>query len=455
MKVKTINRKFLVTFVMIIMVVFLGAALMADDFDDDEFSEDSEGSGLLSGIQFTGFLEIEQGRNITNAGPLREGPESGRNDWMMANRRFRLQTSKTGDKGGIYAKLDFIRDEITNKTYIDIRELRLQYKVLSWMDISVGRQVSTWGVADMLFINDLFPKNWVANFQGRDMESMKDSSTSLRVTSYLKSWTLDVVYHPKFSPDTTPTGCYFNVFDPNSGGLIANRASCGEAPYNEKVSNSKKHSEVAVSLKKRFGSQEISLFGYRGFYKNPKGITMMGEMLLPYYPDLTVIGASTEGQLGPGILTAEVGYYNSREDKDGNNHFIENSMLKLLVGYRMDFSANLSLGGQWYQERMMDYEAYEQSVMMNPYRKKEAHNTFTLRVTYKAQQETLWLNIFTYYRPQDKDHFTRLDITKRFDDNFAITAGANIFTGEEHYEDREFGMLRHDDNVYIRLKYNF
>lgn len=287
------------------------------------------------------------------------------------------------------------------------------------------------------------------------MESMKDSSTSLRLTSYFGKWTLDMVYHPKFSPDTTPTGHYFSVFDPNSGQLIANRGDYEDRYQSSKITNNLKHSEYAVSLKRRIGSQEVSLYGYKGFYKNPKGLMMWDGMLMPYYPDLSVIGASTEGQVGPGILTTEIGYYNSEEDKDGNNPLIENSMLKFLIGYRMDFSAHLAMGFQWYQELMMDYDAYEQSMMMNPFKKKRAHNTFTVRLTYKAQRETLWVNIFTYLRPDDKDTFTRLDITKRLDDHFSVTLGANVFTGKTHYEDREFGMLRHDDNVYVRFKYNF
>jgi hypothetical protein len=200
---------------------------------------------------------------------------------------------------------------------------------------------------------------------------------------------------------------------------------------------------------------EIALYGYTGSYKNPRSLSVTDGVLGPYYPDLKVIGASGEGQLGPGIFSFETGYYYSPEDKNGANPLIENSYFKYLLGYKVDVSAHLALGVQWYQERMMDYEAYSQSMQANPYRKKEAHNTFTLRVTYKAQQETLWFNLFSYIRPEDKDGFTRLDISKRLDDHFAITLGANVFTGKAHYEDREFGMMRHDDNIYLRLKYNF
>lgn len=434
----------------LLFIIFLLVPGYAQEDDFAEFEEENKSSSPL-GIVFSGFLEIEQGRNITGKGPLRSNGNS--LDWIMANRRFRLEAVKTTDRGGIYAKIDFNRDEVTGKTELDIRELRLQYRLFDWLDLSIGRQVSTWGVADMLFINDLFPKNWNANFSGREMEYMKDSSTSFRATSYFGGFILDLVYHPRFTADTTPAGIYFSVFDPNSGGLTGN-------PGGDSVSNMVKpasggNDEVAISLKKKIGNLEFALYGYRGFFKNPKGVAMESGSLRPYYPELSVLGASVEGQVGPGIFSSEIGYYDSREDRDGTNPMIENSLFKFLLGYRIDLNANLSAGVQWYREIMSDYSAYEQSVGYNPYRKKKNHDTFTVRLTYKAMQDTLFANLFTYIRPQDKDSFTRIDITKKINDNFSVTAGISIFTGKENYSDREFGMLRHDDNIFVRLRYSF
>jgi hypothetical protein len=331
----------------------------------DEFSEfEDSSSSNPAGLEFSGFAEIEQGGNITGGGPMRD---AGVNDWMMANRRFRLKTSKELDKAAFFVKLDFIQDDVANRSFADIRELRLTYTPFTWVDMSIGKQVSTWGVGDMLFINDLFPKNWVANFQGRDMESLKDSSTSLRITSYLSSnISFDVVYHPEFTPDTTPAGCYVSVYDPNSGGVVKNQNSCTPNETHRET-GTYKDGEIASSLKMKIFEQEASLYYYRGFYKNPKGIefnTSTG-LFTPYYPELTVYGASIEGQMGPGIWAAEVGYYHSREDEDGDKYLIENSSFKSLLGYRVDFTSSFSVGVQWYQETMKNYDEYEASVMSN------------------------------------------------------------------------------------------
>ena len=109
---------------------------------------------------------------------------------------------------------------------------------------------------------------------------------------------------------------------------------------------------------------------------------------------------------------------------------------------------------------MLKYNEYEKSVMnVNPnsfsYRDEETHNTFTVRLTYKVSQETLTFSLFTYIRPEDKDSFLKLDVSKMVSDQLTIAAGLNIFTAKNNYIDREFGMLNDDDNFFIRAKYTF
>jgi hypothetical protein len=417
---------------------------------------------MTQGLQFTGMVELEQGSNITNSKNKASGSAT-EEDWMMANRRFRLTANKNFDNGAIYSKIDLFNDGVANNSGVDIRELRITNTPFNWLDLSIGKQVSTWGVADMLFINDLFPKNWVANFQGRDMEYLKDSSYSARATSYFAGFTWDIVYTPQFTADTTPVGCYVSTYDPNSGTVIKNPSGCSTNSVKTADSRSRDHQndELAMMLKRSILGQEIALYYYDGFYKNPKSMkTNSNGQFASHYSELRVYGLSSEGQVGPGIFTFETGYYDSREDLEGKNFMIQNSMLKYLLGYKVDLSANLTVGLQWYQEKMMDYDQYESSVMsMSPnsyaYRKKELHNTYTLRLTYKAQQETLWINLFSYLRPEDHDSFTKFDISKKVNDNLTFVVGANIFTGKDNYRDREFGMLDNDDNVFIRLRNTF
>lgn len=430
--------------------------------EEDDFAEESAES-IQDTLNLSGFVDFEQGGRTSGAGPAYSGVDS--RDYVLANRRLRLKSEKSFDEGSVYFKIDFNHDGIKDEFSFDIREARFQYSIGKSTDISIGRQVSTWGVGDLVFINDLFPKNWVAHFSGREFDMIKDPSDTLRVTHYMGTWTFDLVVTPEFTADTTPTGCKYEVFDPNQGVVVLNEQACLGTSVLQRNSKSFSETELALSFKKKMGNHEFTLYGYKGFYKSPKGLQAGtlpggGAGLLPYYPKLEVYGASYEGQLGPGILSFETGYYNSKEDSKGTQFLIENSMLKYLVGYRMDVSKSLSFGLQWYEEMMIDYSNYEQSFLVaNPagheYRLEKQRDTFTLRLGFKAMQETLMINWFSYFRPQDKDSFHKLEIIKRVSDQLQISTGANIFTGDSNYQDRSFGMLKDADNVFVHFKYIF
>lgn len=443
----------------------------SSDFESDDFAEDSGSEAEVSGLEFTGFLELQQGGNINTPGPQT-------NQVFMDSRRFRLQTSRSGASGAFYVKLDLVEDNVTNQSEVDVREARIKLTPFEWMDLSLGKQVNTWGVADMLFINDLFPKNWVANFLGQSMEDMKDSANSYRMTTYFGNTTFDLVYHPEFAPDTTPTGCRFAVYNPNvlldstQSKLVTDTSTCGVKTDTGRDTGKYNDSETAARLQLKAGDFDLALYTYDGFYKNPKGLTYDGSTLSGYYPALHVNGLSAEGQLGPGIFTFEAGLYDSKEDTDGDNAFIENSATKTLVGYRLDMAAWFSFGLQAYQETMANYANYETSIVTlyqnfgmtaaqaklqdaYIYRKEEVHNTYTLRMTFKVQQETLWINTFVYARPEDHDNLVKFDVTKRVDNNLELAMGTNIFGGDANYADREFGMFQDQDNAFMRVRYNY
>ena len=42
----------------------------------------------------------------------------------------------------------------------------------------------TWGTGDLLFINDLFPKNWKSLAIGRDDEYLKDPSGAVKASFF-------------------------------------------------------------------------------------------------------------------------------------------------------------------------------------------------------------------------------------------------------------------------------
>ena len=442
----------------------------SDSEFEQAFAQEGEGGAGDSdapNLQFSGLLEVEQG---THFGP--DGAQG--REIVLSNRLVRLAGALDTPGASLLIKLDIVDDSVTGGTEVEVREGRAVLSPADWLDISVGKQVATWGVGDLLFINDLFPKNWLAIFLGRDPEFWKDSANALRPSLYFGNWTWDVVYHPGFTPDTTPTGCRFSVFDPNSGQLTAIPRQCSDPTPAFSSAGTISEGETASRLKVQMGSHDLAFYAYSGFFKSPRGLRWAdgagnptgnptpvpgaGDvMLVPFHPRLNVYGISEEGQVGAGVLSLEAGYYESKDDPRGDNPLIENSLWKLLAGYRLDWTANFATGAQWFRESMQDFGAFRASLPPQQATVPRARNrnTYTLRLTLKLQQEILRINLFRYERPQDRDRFTKLDFSKRLTDHVVIAAGVNVFDGAQGYEDREFGMLRDDDNAFARIRFSY
>ena len=120
---------------------------------------------------------------------------------ILGEGRLQLETAKVWERGELSVVADFIGDGVMEEADLDIRRLRLTWALGSQVDVWVGRQVLTWGTGDMLFINDLFPKDWQSFFIGRDVEYLKAPSDAVKVGWYGDALNAEVVYTPQFEPD--------------------------------------------------------------------------------------------------------------------------------------------------------------------------------------------------------------------------------------------------------------
>lgn len=74
--------------------------------------------------------------------------------------RFQGELSLSTDLAEFRYKGDIWADGITEKKEYDTREAWAFIRPSDFMDIKIGRQVLTWGTGELVFLNDLFPKDW-------------------------------------------------------------------------------------------------------------------------------------------------------------------------------------------------------------------------------------------------------------------------------------------------------
>ena len=344
---------------------------------------------------------------------------------------------------------DWTVDEyFSGKTDFDLREMYFSFTPNSLMDVKLGRQILTWGTGDYLFINDMFPKDYVSFFAGRDDEYLKQPSDAVRFSFFPRFASIDFVIIPVFKPDTLPKGDRLSFFDPFQRGIAGTNSERELLERPHQASNN----EYALRIYRNFGSNEAALYYFRGFDKNPCSYKDELNRQL-YYERVDVYGASIRGPFCSGIGNAEIGYVNSREDPNGKNRLIANSMFKALAGYTKDLGNDLKVGFQYYYEQKLDYDNYRDNLLPTDYFWDEYRHLVTNRITKLFKNQTVLVSLFTFYSPSDKDGYFRPLVSYDVTDQLKLTLGADVPWGEDYIT--EFGQMKRNKNVYVRIRYSF
>jgi hypothetical protein len=348
-------------------------------------------------------------------------------------------------------KMDLVGDGIDEKFEVEFRELNVKATPLGWLDLKVGRQILTWGTGDLIFLNDIFPKDWVSFLIGRDDEYLKRPSDALRATAYSKWANLDFALIPFFTPDNPVRGERLSFYDPLQGRIVGadNNLHFNRLPVS--LSNM----EYAGRLYRSLGSYELAAYAFKGFYKQAVGMedAVTGDL---FYPRMDSVGASARGpvpRIG-GIGNLEFTWYNSEDNRSGNNPDVEPSQLRYLAGYERDLWRDFTLGLQYYVEEMLNRSNYERGLPdESPYTRDECRQVLTLRLTQAMFQQNVTASLFTFFSPTDADFYVRPKLAWKVSDNWKVTIGADLFAGRRDYT--TFGQFRDDNNVYGRMRYSF
>ena len=405
-----------------------------EEWDDDAWEEPAE-----QGLEWHGFVEGAYGTRW-NA-----DPQVGRRR-TLGDARARLETGWASEELAFEFKGEVWYDAVSEEIEGELRDLTLAFSPASNLDLKLGRHVLTWGTGDLLFLNDLFPKDWVSFFAGRDNEYLKAPSNAIRGTWYTDAVNVDMVWTPVFEPDNYLTGERFSFFSPLAGMRVAPHPPLDGVEPARTLDNG----EFSVRLFKNVRGTEYAAYAHRGFFKQPSDFT---EPLMPGFAPLSALGASVRRPLFSGLFNAEAVYYASRDDRSGTNPAVPNDQVRFLAGFEREALANFTVGFQYYVEWTLDHDALIANSPTPEFEPDEFRHVLTNRLTYRMSQDKLTLSMFTFYSPSDDDYFLRPIVSYRHSDQWAMTGGINLFGGES---DRTFfGQFEDNSNVYFRVRFNF
>jgi len=370
--------------------------------------------------------------------------------FTLGETRLQLESDPFLEPVQFGLKADLLQDFVLRESRINLREANASFSPAEFLDVKLGRQILTWGTGDLIFINDLFPKDYESFFIGRDVEYLKAPSDAIKVSLFSDLANVNVVYSPHFDPDVFVTGKRLSYFNPLAGKRVGEDVRIRTDEPAEWFQDD----EVALRLYRNVGSYELAGYAYRGFWKSPAGIDATSGKFT--FPRLDVFGASARGPLAMGIGNVEVGYYDSRDDRGGDDPLVRNGEWRFLLGYAQDLpsiASDLSVGVQYYVEHMTDYGAYRHSLPAGSPRADENRHVLTLRLTKLLMNQDLRLELFAFYSPSDDDAYLRPYVSYDITDRWRIDGGANVFVGDEDHT--QFAQMKRNNNVYLGLRYSF
>jgi hypothetical protein len=417
----------------------------ADQTRSDEMEREVSETRLFTGL--TGFIDWRVGsrargnRNHPST-IMHELRGQVRGEWSTPAGTFALTTDLV---------LDDVEDDLavnlnTGEGFVDVREASLLLRPTGNLDLKVGRQVLTWGTGDLIFLNDLFPKDYVSFFGGRDEEYLKAPSDALRASLFFNAVNVEFIYVPQFDADRFLTGERLSYFNPALDGIVGPGAVIAPTIPDRWFQDD----ELAIRLYRQFGTFEVAGYAYRGFWKSPAGQSASGT---PVFPELSVYGASARGPVLGGIASAEFAYYDSMEDGTGRSALTPNSQLRWLVGFEREAGPNRTIGVQYYQERRMQIDSWARYQTGRVRSEDETRHLVSARLTQLAANQNLTLSAIAFWSPNQDELYVRATAEFKLNDIWRIDGGVNAFAGPR--DDGFFSQFRDNSSIYFGVRRSF
>ena len=387
-------------------------------------------------VDFSGYVRNYSGMLMGN----------GSNDFVILQNTFNLNIEKSFDNSAFKVNPMIYHDYSDSLTF-RLREAYLDL-YLGNFDLRVGKQQIVWGKADGVFITDIVsPKN-LFQFLLPEFDEIRIGVEGAKFDYYIGNNTLEVVWLPVFTPT--------EYADPNS--VWALQQSFPITPIfnysNSKVNASLENSELFAKYSALTSLVDFEIMGgymwdddptmFSTF--SPNGFGGMNLVITPEHKRLSIAGGSFSTTIGPFVIRGEGAYYVGKYFNTTNPAVNQGVIKKDYIHYMIGTDFNLldiNFSAQFIQKIILDYKDV---IASTPLFNGETSNMMTFLARYSILNETLNLELFSYYDFEFDDALIRPRMLYDFSDSINLQFGANIFTGTEG----QFGQYNKNDMIYVK-----
>jgi hypothetical protein len=333
-------------------------------------------------------------------------------------------------------RVDALHDGAAGGSTVLVREAYVDGAIAKQVEIRAGRQVITWGVADYLFVNDIFPKNYDAFFTGKPFDHMKEAVDAVKLNAVAGEMEIEVVAARPDQDGMPSQGRFISAALPP--GMLAAPAG-------------RHGTDFAARIAGRFGRWDTAAYAARYHSREP-GLYMVPKAGLAWEMQPTRhFGVSATASAGNGVVLAEAAYIDT-DLKSGNmNRYTFGRQVKALAGYSADFGDDLNASLQYHLERSLDYSAYVNSLAPQAAPTSRERQTLYARGSKKLLHQTLGLGMQAFVA-FDGGRYLNPFASYSMADGWNWEVGANLFDGKAT---SRYGSMKRDSNLYTSLRYSF
>ena len=359
--------------------------------------------------------------------------------FLSSRSRLRTELTKSGETTSFFASINSIYNSIIeNETKIELRELFFQYTVKD-IDLKVGRQIITWGVADALRITDIISPMDYSEFLARDYDDIRIPVNGLKFCINKNKYNLEFIFVPVTEYYIIPTSKenpWSITKDINSPFLI----------NKNRKSKKLKNSEIGAKLSFYLNGIDFSISALHSFNKTPVynyGFNADTLILNENYERLEMFGLDLSKTIGNFVVRAEGGIYINELQENSINTLkpIKTNSINSLIG--IDWYP----GGDW----NVSVQCYYKNIDKKNIKGKQNSTMATFNISKKLLNNNLNLSSFAYYDISNKSVFNRFSADYALNDQIHFIVGYDLFAGDKGI----FATYKDNSEIWIKAKYSF
>ncbi len=364
----------------------------------------------------------------------------GNNKYNALRSRFRGELfSQIGD-AYLFTSINAISNNtIKDDSDVNLHELYLEYVGSSW-DIRIGRQIITWGKADGLQITDIICPGDFTEFITRDFDDIRIPVDALKFRYMTDLTNVEIIWQPFFKNAILPGG--------NSPWAIP--LSIDRELYNLPKLPEKSLKNCEIAGKISFFLSGID-FAFSGFYTwddlpivHEKRIDGRSQYC-PEYHRVSFLGFEINKPINDFVIRSEVAFYHDKymrslKTKDKTD---KKDLLKKMIGLDWYPGNDWTCSAQIANDLILDY----QHELVDD----ENNTLITLNISKKICRQTLEISNMIYFGINESDFYEKIAIDYALTDEFHVSCGADIFSGEKG----KFGRYEDNSQVWMKGKFNF